>query len=873
MIPPVVLLLLMVIMTSPVRTAPAGEWSPGVRQEDEETLAGTLANLEDELKKIRRGRRVLSDRPEREILEDCIQVRSAILAADPDDPAVGLGWLQQAEDLFDARWLVEGARLDQLFAPETCSLESLEEALGVVLDMEEAIRKGSDAVNSLLRSIEQDPALHDDTVLQRRRVRLIEQEQEARVPLFNGILAVLQSRVVACGRSMGLTRRDQAWPSAWRSAADWYQESWMHGHLPDAAAGIQTGMRSIQGRRLAVATLYRALALSGSGQWDQASATFIDVAGTSEGVILEELGAELGQCELVQRRSGSASARQAMAEIQVERLRDAMPRDAWPWLDLLLADAGVHLNLEGEGPAAAGAGPVLGPYERLLKRNDPEVRWESVIGRRVDALLPLLEAKGVDRGRILAVEDPAVGLSWIRLLSANEERLAEATEGLEVFVAATEAGSVELGPRQRAFVSLLAGRNLVKLGRVDEAIDMFEEASREGEGVTEARAAIELALRAMAALMEQSPGRGEDHARFLRLQEILEGQFPTLARTDDACFRAGMTAFSYGEYSVAVRYLAQVDRISSVGLDALLVECESRGRLMDAATVDADRLREGRELLAIARNPVAAMGDRDPDDALAQLRIYEARASLVCEGVPRALQSLFREPAPEALRSTRLEEVIAFRIRVARVSGSTGQLTAALDEALEADPTRTASVLFQYISDVNDEVTLLLDDAQTLEAEILCREQLGGVVGALDLWLKQRGPAAGVDVADMHVLATSLLHLKRYEEALAAFESTQTGGTESAAQVFGRAECYFGIGDTPSLREAILLYKRLVNQRAAVDEGTWWMSQLRTLQILDRVNRNTEQIPGYVDNLRHEDRHLGSRRTRRGLESLQRKYE
>ncbi len=87
--------------------------------------------------------------------------------------------------------------------------------------------------------------------------------------------------------------------------------------------------------------------------------------------------------------------------------------------------------------------------------------------------------------------------------------------------------------------------------------------------------------------------------------------------------------------------------------------------------------------------------------------------------------------------------------------------------------------------------------------------------------------------------------------------------------LMGRAECLFA-GSGGQEAEAMAIYKR-VSAMGPQDGGSdYWLAQLRTLQILDRVQKNTHRIGPQIVRLRQQDPMLGGERFRRGFDALQR---
>ena len=73
-------------------------------------------------------------------------------------------------------------------------------------------------------------------------------------------------------------------------------------------------------------------------------------------------------------------------------------------------------------------------------------------------------------------------------------------------------------------------------------------------------------------------------------------------------------------------------------------------------------------------------------------------------------------------------------------------------------------------------------------------------------------------------------------------------------------------------------HRSVENLYAAANMGpdaggdAWWQATVRTLQILDAVNRNTDRIGPRIQQLRQQDPGLGGERWRRALETLEQKH-
>src|SRR5262249_26042835 len=127
-------------------------------------------------------------------------------------------------------------------------------------------------------------------------------------------------------------------------------------------------------------------------------------------------------------------------------------------------------------------------------------------------------------------------------------------------------------------------------------------------------------------------------------------------------------------------------------------------------------------------------------------------------------------------------------------------------------------------------------------------------------------PAVARRLADAHRLSGD------YAPALAIYERLLGAQPDVTSFVLGRAECLYRLGGEERLAEAMTAYKRLAAAGAAAGVDTFWLAQLRMLQILDAINRNTAQIGPRIERLRQQDPTFGGDRFRRGFDVLRQKY-
>lgn len=106
------------------------------------------------------------------------------------------------------------------------------------------------------------------------------------------------------------------------------------------------------------------------------------------------------------------------------------------------------------------------------------------------------------------------------------------------------------------------------------------------------------------------------------------------------------------------------------------------------------------------------------------------------------------------------------------------------------------------------------------------------------------------------VLARAFALAHRHEQALAAAERAIAARGDRADLVLVRAESLFGLGGRPRLAEAFDAYGRIA-RGAAEGSPSWWLAQVRRVQILDRVGESGDAIAPKVARLRALDPALG----------------
>jgi tetratricopeptide (TPR) repeat protein len=195
-----------------------------------------------------------------------------------------------------------------------------------------------------------------------------------------------------------------------------------------------------------------------------------------------------------------------------------------------------------------------------------------------------------------------------------------------------------------------------------------------------------------------------------------------------------------------------------------------------------------------------------------------------------------------------------------------------LSRFFETSPAHAPQVITPLLSALSRDVQSLIDRDREVEALELATRTLLPVAELLHQWLDTRGNSA-----DVERFALPLAHAYRltgnHDLAQQWYRRLTPAQADTSDAIIGRAECLFALGGDQHLADAITLYKRIIAAgRTAAGHDHYWLAHLRTLQILDRAKRRTEQIMPQIERLKQEDPTYGGERYRRGFDALRMKY-
>jgi tetratricopeptide (TPR) repeat protein len=172
------------------------------------------------------------------------------------------------------------------------------------------------------------------------------------------------------------------------------------------------------------------------------------------------------------------------------------------------------------------------------------------------------------------------------------------------------------------------------------------------------------------------------------------------------------------------------------------------------------------------------------------------------------------------------------------------------------------------------DVQALLDAGNEADAQALARRTLLPAAQLLEQHAASQPPSQQSSNALTTVIARAYLFSGEFNNALPRFDDLLRRSPDRADLLLGRAESLYGLGGEAQFAEAMPNYKRLAaaGPDSSAGADVFWLSQLRMLQIVDRVNRHTEDILPRIERLRQQDPTFGGERFRRGFDALRMKY-
>lgn len=444
--------------------------------------------------------------------------------------------------------------------------------------------------------------------------------------------------------------------------------------------------------------------------------------------------------------------------------------------------------------AAAQGGAGDAPWDGWL-----DAAAQAAPATRTQVLLSALE-------RVAAHCPPAQGAVPQLAAALLELRVPQQRAAAAQRLAALQADPA-LSPQLSGLAQLELGRALLTLGQAREGAVLLQAYAQQHAADPASPHAMEAAVTAARAL--------GDAAFLAAVLDAAVRLFPD--HPDHGAWRVELAALALSPDGAQLAQRDPAARRYAKALEAL--DRADRAPRTDAA------LRADLALAAAeAANEMA-----HPDDALAVL----ARVGGATNSAP---------DIPEALRARMLEERIsAVGLTQRSVAADPWLSTAARTDASAAADAAARVLLRQMPMDLGEALV------QPPPADV--RARLARLAQAVQV-LAPAAPERD------QVVVRALLIAGLPDAAQSVAERVLQSTPDRADALLALAECLYGTADTASQAKAMELFTR-VGRATPEGTATWWLCELRRLQILDRVNRNVEVIAPRVARLKAAHPELG----------------
>ena len=738
-------------------------------------------------------------------LQERLALRAQVISqSDAEDAMTARLICDQAEDLLSTGLSLDRLGLHVLYGQPTAAERARADAC--IADGLAAVARAELAVEQAILKLERIPASRRSVTQRTALLHLREQERDLRLPMLRGIGLVHRAECGEVGDARVATMH---------AAAD---------------ALFELDAR-LDGHASARASWLRGLALARTGRPDEAEAAFRatveHVDAGADDVLAARLGGVVNRTHVHGAERGVRSAQLLLRRYdEPTQLRD----------HLLVADHLVSLHARlGDFDSAVRAWNEMQP--NLIRAGVDERTARALIDERI---------------RRLPVTDPIRSSSIDLLLAHMDGADADAATLLAALRAALESEDITDDQRARIMVGLGAtlARDQQPIAACRVLLDLAMSMPRRHEAGT----AIDTAARLAVETMLARPANAEARAVAVDVLNVLLSSFPYRPGIDGWRMIAGRLATGDGRWNDALRAYDMVGSEAPEAQDAI---CESAAVLLRASrdpVWDAGTLGIV-DALADRRRRGDAASKTIVDLVLIDVLLDQARSAEATDVIERVESS--------ALTAEQQSKLDLLRLRAAE--GDAGAIARAARSVAERGDTDGGEAIATALREVLH--SLDAESARTGRAPDAAqiRDEVEPVAEALARWLREQ---AIDDVASWLLVAEAYRRSGRFTEALAIADSNLERSPDAGDVLFERAENLHALGGADRLSEAMLIYRRLGRADRSAAPRRWWWSQLRMLQILASMERNTDRIGPRIRQLRNEDPTFGGVDIKQAVESL-----
>ncbi len=750
--------------------------------------------------------------------------RAELIKCEPDNPHL---LAEQAAGFYFDYLAVDGAGWITLLGFPNESQRERARTAGRQID--ELTRRAQQAVEQEILRLESLPNLADDLELQRERQRLIEEERERRLPFLMAVGAAV------------------------RAQTQNHHDAQRQELLERALGQLENLTSRLTGPIAARARMHAGLAASELAHYQKADELLKRVQEAEDVEAIVQFAARL---QLASNADG---------ERDLERLAAEPAYARSLFHRLLVAD---RLFMKRRDRSLANAAQA---YGSLL-----ELRFETPAEHARAAILLRLACAAED---IPPADRPPL------VVCAMAERALTHGAGDDVAesVRSVLARDV-ISERERAQAMLTLARIEHASGHHLDAAAHYIQFADEYSAQPIAEHAIALGLSLAGNRYSHAPAESRDV--FHRGLNVALSAYPRIADIDRWRFMAARLALHERRFEDAISHVDALSKSHDRWLDGQLIRLEAMQQLANDNVGVSQEEKLFDQIIEVASNLDAHLGgliaSADDEQAIQlrkksqQLRIHRSAALLAsgnAEGAVAALEGIENDPATD---SAAFERALTIRIEALQVLSRPEDVRRQLQVFLaKGRPDRASAVAGSTLANVQRRIEELQDRDQNAQAQSIIQLELAPLADLLDAWIHKDDARSDFGLA----LQVAAAHRTagKFEESLRLYDLLLREQPNALPLLLGRAEALYHLGiatgEQEQLGQAMTIYRRLIaagSGRGLYD--TYWLAQLRSLQILDATGRNTNQIAPQIQRLRLRDPALGGEQLRPKFERLQNKY-
>ncbi len=782
-------------------------------------------------------------------IDDILNLRQTqLIDAHPDDYRRALWLMEQAADLYFEKLAINDAELTVLFG--LADADEITRVRETAQEIKRIMHQAERAISDTIHRYETDVNAGQD--LERAELlRSYERvEQQRRVPFFHGIAVFLEAH---------LQEND-----SYKQAEDFEL----------AVTLLEPLGERLSGWPAAHAQLYAGLAHAHLGRFDEAEALFRTIATNEDSRVEDVFAARMGGVLNRRLNHGVHAGLTGLNSVM-----DRYPPPDHALFRLLMTDQHAILLLaraeEHNIPSGEIVAEACSIYEHLLRGETTidRLSWHEIVYEHVYRFTQLLEK----------LSDPPPLINLARASQLRKQPMSRA-QALELYETVLRQPGRTRAHESAALFGM--GQALFADESPIEALHYFLEVAKHYSVNAEAEAAVEHAVTIAAELHRINPQHKPTRRWLDESLHLILTQYPNLPSLNRWRFYAGKFAISDGRYEEALDHYLQITPDNNNWLDAQFMTVFCLHSLMQSAESEEEQTIRSTQLLQRI-NKVRQYLEYNKTDTLhtersailtnylTHLQIFEAQGMLVQQQFEDALQLLHLLEEKVAQHSKAQAAVQRALVEAYLHEGQTEAAYGALDHWITLEPSQAYSVVISLLTQTHIEIETLLDRDLVSEAQMLSEEELYPLAARCETWLADRSKTDD-DTHFRYLQALAEAHrvCKQYGRALQHYEQLLEMKSNDLTLLLGQAECLYHLGSS-HYAKAMPEYQRIALAGAGdsiVQHRAYWTSQLRMLQILDAMQRNTHQVIPRIQQLRYRDLSLGGERFQRHFLVLEQKY-